>query len=120
MSYSIVMEIIEKEKVRDAWAVISNSDLIEGRGSQVILCLCESKATALRKGKGEYFMRSDCPVEKVSIFRYDGFLYGPVHLVTATKEDKIEDEKREALDEIKAKAIALGLSAEEIKTLCKN
>lgn len=102
---------------QDAFVLWTNTDLTEGRGVQKPLAVCESEATAIRLGKKNGVMGSDCEITKVNIFRFNNMWYGPVHLITQSIDDKLKQNKIDAKNKAIAKAKAAGLTEDDIKAL---
>ena len=109
---------------KTVFAVMSNTDLTEGRGRQYIKHLCELEATAIRLGKGEWIQGANCPVHEVDLFLHESVWYGPVSIEAPSTTDfnaeKILIEKRklqQKRDAVLVKAAELGLSEEEISLL---
>lgn len=109
---------------RTVWVAYTNTDCTEGRGRDVPIAVCATKATALRLARGQYVQGSDGPVRKMELVKIDGKWYAPsaaINVVAPTREDIAAqpalDAKREAV--VKAKAagltdadlLALGLRA---------
>lgn len=74
----------------DAFVVYSNTDLIEGRGSEYPRDICLSEITANRLSKSSYIQRTDCPIYTRKIFRYENMYYGPILLIHPTIADQQE------------------------------
>lgn len=105
-----------EEKVT-VWAVMSNTDLTEGRGREYVKEYCETRSTAVRRGKNGYVQGTHCPVSPVTAFRIGNTYYAPMTITLATPEDhKLEEEINKKIL-ILEKAKALGLSEQELKTL---
>lgn len=67
-----------------AWAVMSNTDLTEGRGKTYPLAYCLDEAVAIAYGKGKHIMGTDCPIKSVYLYKivYNGAcLYFPLDSV---------------------------------------
>lgn len=106
-------------KIEEAtvWAVMTNTDLTEGRGREYVKEYCETKATALRRGKRGYVQGTDCPVGTTTVFKINNTYYAPMDITPSTAEDrKLEDEMYKKL-EVLEKAKTLGLTEQELKTL---
>lgn len=54
-----------------AWAVMGNTDLIEGRGQTYPIAYCLDKSIAVAYGKGKHIMGTDCPIKSVALFKID-------------------------------------------------
>ena len=102
---------------KDAYVVWGNTDNTEGKGFKHPICICELYATAMRKAVGQGVMGSNARVEKVTVYKINGYWYGPVSIVMPSsndvKEQKIFNKKQEVINRAKQ----LGLSNEEIETL---
>lgn len=112
---------VEVTKVKKAWAVSTNTDCSEGRGYEYTFAVCEAKATAIRRGKGNYIQGSDCPVCEVEVYRINNCWYIPMDPVSPTKEDsaqelifQAEEAKRQKIITVLEKAKGLGLTDEEL------
>lgn len=117
-------ELIEVEKIRTAYAVYSNTDLNEGRGSEYLFAICKTKITAERLGDGNYVAGTDCPVREVDVFEYMGMTYGPVFIHQPTQTDIHLQEQKKKCEEAERKKLAaverarnLGLSEEDLTAL---
>lgn len=102
------------------WAVYTNSDLTEGRGSQYVKHFCKTEATALRLAKRGYVQGTDCPVKPVKVLELDGKNVLPtslLHVVQPTEEDIATEAKLVAKRQALEKAKAAGLTDDEIKLL---
>lgn len=102
------------------YVVFTNTDLTEGRGRQVPLYVCKRYTTAVRMSKKKGVMGSDAEVHEVTCKDIEGQLYMPINCVDIylpTREDVVEDDKRIRREQAIARAIALGLSKEDIEAL---
>lgn len=115
---------IKVEHAKTAFAVCSNTDLTEGRGSEYPMHICEAEATAKRLSKGRYVMGTDCPIREVEIFTHKNIWYGPIGIVPPTAEDIFNQHWIDGENEAKRKkeaaierAKSLGLSDEELEAL---
>ena len=111
-------------KERIVYTVWTNQDLTEGRGYEYPLAVCETESTARRLGKGRYVQGSDCSVTETTLYLIANKWYGPVAVVSPTKEDAAAEVKLQAVKAAAAaklaainKARALGLSDEDIAAL---
>lgn len=102
------------------WVAYTNSDLTEGRGYDIPLAICEIEATAIRMARGMYIQGSDGPVKEVKLLQYEGKWYTPTNAINVLKPTEKDlttqkqiNAKRTAYD----KALAAGLSLEEIAAL---
>lgn len=91
-----------KMRLETFYAVYNNSDLNEGRGQQYIWAVCRERDTAVKVGKGQCVMGSDCLVKEVKGFvADDGKLYFPKDGYSIYEEppneqdllDKLKDSK---------------------------
>ncbi len=111
------------EETKKSWVVLVNSDLTEGRGRLVVNAVCEIKATAIRLAKKADVQGSDGRVLEVPTFMkeikgYHGHLtYGPVSITMPTKEDRRYQERIKIRVEAREKALAAGLSLDDIEAL---
>lgn len=116
------MTIIEKEK--DIWVVENNTDLTEGRGGQYAQHVCEKKSTAIRLARKAGVQGSDAAVLAGKGYYIDKKWYYERFLTSPNKEDLLEERRLEEIEVklkeknlILEKAMALGLTAEEIAKL---
>ena len=113
---------------RKIWAVWTNTDLTEGRGAEYVKHYCELETTARRLAKRAYVQGTDARVTETELFYSDGNWYAPGPLVeVGTREDKeaeikilAERERKIARDAVRERALALGLSEEELALLKEN
>ena len=114
MTNKIVLGELE---TKHAWAAWVNSDGTEGRGYQMPLEVCWEQATAIRLGASKDVQGTDATLRKHRVFRIDGLWYAPCNVRAPSREDR---QKQEKLDEAKAiteKALAAGLSEDDIALL---
>ena len=109
------MEIQETKKI---WIAVTNTDCTEGRGFQRPKAICETKATALRLGKKGYIQGSDCPVEEGIAVKVNNRWLVPWPIETASSEDFAAQKRLDEYQAVLNKARELGLTPEDIKTLC--
>lgn len=100
-----------------SWVVISNTDLTEGRGGQVILHHCVSQATAIRLAKGRGVQGSDAHVYEDSLFKINDGWYGNVIPEQQSSEDLKQNARLVKYQAAVRKATDAGLTHEEIKLL---
>lgn len=115
-----------KMEKKTVFAVYTNTDLTEGRGSETVKHYCELRSTAERLAKRGYVQGSDCPIKSVELINGGGlwFRYTPVRVETPTTLDRqVEElrlnEQRHQAEKFAAiqKARMLGLSDEEINAI---
>lgn len=108
---------MEDREEKEAWAVIVNTDLTEGRGSAYVKHICDIEATAVRLAKGADVQGSNGQVSPVTLEKKNSTWFGPVRTEKPTDPDKkyqlVIDAKRDA--EIKARS--LGLTDEDLAAL---
>ncbi|SNZ21701.1 hypothetical protein [Cohaesibacter gelatinilyticus] len=116
------MTDIAEERI--VFAVMTNTDLTEGRGHQYVKHYCWLKATAVRLAIRSYVQGANSPVREQVAYRIGGTWYLPGKIEKATEADKIAqasiDEKQEAADKFDRAveaAIKAGLSEEHIQAL---
>lgn len=109
----------ESMETRKVYAVMSNSDLIEGRGNQYVKAYCETQATAIRIGRKGYIQGGDCPIEVKTLFKPEGETrwHGPVKIEGPTDVDRKAQIKINEQNAALAKARFAGLSEDEIKLI---
>jgi len=101
-------------RTKNAFIVIGNTDLTEGKGQRFPTAICELKATARRIAKHGYVQGTDCPIQDVILTWKDGYWWGPVWVNPGTKADQYEEPIITAQETAIAKAKALGLTDEEV------
>lgn len=107
------------------FAVYTNSDLTEGRGSEYVLYFCRTRSTAVRLSKKNYIMGTDCPIREITGYEIDHKIYlNGVRIQEPNDEDlknetaaRAKQKAIEAKEAALAKAKLLGLSDEDIKAL---
>lgn len=113
-------------KEKKVWVVWQNTDRTEGKGGLRNLATCESRETAIRLGKGQDVMGSDCNITEETAYKlefserrgkvYDCLVPGVIQV--ASPEDKkkqtLREEKEAALE--KARSV---LTEEEIAALLR-
>lgn len=102
---------------KEAWAVIVNSDLIEGRGRNFVKHICEIKATARRLAHKADVQGSNGLVERVLLKKFDGRWCGPVDVVSPTDQDKKDQLVIDARAEAEERALSLGLSDDDLRAI---
>lgn len=75
----------------EAWAIYTNSDLVEGRGVEYIKHYCLLKETAKRLAKGNYVQGTDCPIQKVKLMyntkTNEYYVFLPIQIVKPDKKE---------------------------------
>lgn len=108
---------MEDRETREAWAVIVNTDLTEGRGSVYVKHICDLEATAVRLAKGADVQGSDGRVSRITLEKKNATWLGPVNTKKPTDQDKkyqlVIDAKRDAEN----KARSLGLTDDDLAAL---
>ncbi|MBM2293779.1 hypothetical protein JQX09_17770 [Sulfitobacter pseudonitzschiae] len=106
-------------ETREVFAVISNTDLTEGRGRSYVKAYCETSATARRLAHKGYVQGGNCPIEKRTLYKPEGqnSWLGPVTVEIPTDEDRRQQVALDAQSAALEKARAFGLSEDEIKML---
>lgn len=107
-------------ETKTVWVAYTNSDLTEGRGAQIPLAICELKSTAIRLGAREYVMGTNCPVYPTELVKVDGKWYAPrglIQVLPPTDADVKAQAEYDAAEDAVGKALALGLTPEEIAAI---
>lgn len=111
------MTDIDELETKPVFVVWTNTDLTEGRGHQIPIRVCWSRATARRIAKGQGVMGSDATVEEHKAYRIGRHWHAPCQIIAPSKDDEAQDkvdaEKNKAIE----KAKAAGLSDEDIAAL---
>jgi hypothetical protein len=104
---------------KQVFAVMTNTDLTEGRGRQYIKAFCETEATARRIGHRGYVQGGNCPIEKKMLYKPDGQArwYGPVFVEAPSIEDEKLQSVLDARNAALEKAKSLGLTDDEISQI---
>lgn len=105
---------------RDVWLVLSNTDCTEGRGREYVKYVTETEATAIRLGLKGYVMGSNCPVVKGFAVKINNTWFAPCEIRPPSKEDTTTQERIDRQRAAHQKAIAAGLTDEDIKALGKS
>ena len=104
-------------ETKDAWAVLVNTDLTEGRGRQVVKAICETEATAVRLAHKADVQGSNGCVIRVTLEKKNAAWLGPVEVVPPTADDKknqlVIDARRDAED----RARKMGLTDDDLLAL---
>lgn len=105
------------DKIINGWLISYQLDAVH----EVVTAITESKSVADNlltqlntNPNGLYKM------EKTKIFVIEGQVYGRANLVEPSPEQLREDSRREARKELRQRAIALGLTEEELDELKKD
>jgi hypothetical protein len=105
------------EETKEAWAVLVNTDLTEGRGRRYVKHLCEMEATAVRRAHKADVQGSNGMVVPVELVKRNNTWLGPVEIERPTSDDQktqlVIDAKRKAEE----KARSLGLTDDELAAL---
>jgi hypothetical protein len=106
-------------ETREVYAVISTSDLTEGRGSHYVKAYCETSGTAQRIAYKAYVQGGNCPIEKRTLYKPDGEVswFGPVNIEKPNEGDMNRQVELDSQSEAISKARAAGLSDHEIKLI---
>ncbi len=105
------------------YCVETNTDLTEGRGRQVTIALSSSPSTAIRVSKGQGVQGSDADTVMWEIPVIDGEPMVPLSLikyrmwVEPTQEDRDRDLLENKYQETRMRALAAGLTEEDIQVL---
>lgn len=102
------------------WAVFTTDDLTEGRSGNYLKHLCKCEATALRLAKGNYVQGANCPVKQIQPRYFGGDFWVSVrnlHVVQPSKADEAEQNRITDYREIREKALAAGLTDDDILRL---
>lgn len=108
------MEIEETKTVYVAW---TNSDLTEGRGFMYPLAICETEATAIRRGSGGYVQGANCPVTAETAVKLHRQWLVPGRIEPATDGDKRLQERIDLRNAAFEKARAAGLTDADIEAM---
>ena len=108
------IEIQDTKIVYVAW---TNTDLTEGRGSQIPLFVTEIPETAARLGAKGYVMGSPCPITEAIAVKVKNRWLIPGQIIGSTREDDALKAKRELRESAIEKAKSAGLSDEDIAAM---
>jgi hypothetical protein len=99
------------------FAAVSNTDLTEGKGFNIMLAACTLEATARRYAQGKGVMGGNANVNKIAAYKINGAWHFAGQIISPTAADmnaqKIIDARNQAHD----KAYKLGLTPEDIAAL---
>jgi len=104
-------------RIKNVWIAWTNTDLTEGRGHSVPLCVCELRATAQRLGRRGSVQGSDCKIEEALAIEMDNRWYFPGTLTLASKEDQETQAMCDAIAEATKRAKKAGVSEEDLALL---
>ena len=102
---------------KNIFIVWTNTDLTEGRGHQVPVAFCESRATAVRLSKRAGVQGTDADVQPFPAIKHQGSWCAPFRMTIATDADKKQEIALEERARIIEKAIASGMTKEELASL---
>jgi N-acetylglucosamine-6-phosphate deacetylase len=111
------MSDIKIQDTKDVWVAWANTDNTEGRGFDYPKYVCQTEATAIRKGKNGFVQGSNCPVSKSIAIKIDNTWLVPGKIVQATSQDmrfQIELDRRRSLIE---KAKKAGFTDDDLKLM---
>jgi len=80
----LTLEELTTRIVFVAWV---NTDLTEGRGAQIPLCICESKATAIRLGRAKDAQGTNASITKEIAIHINGKWHAPARIVSPSSKD---------------------------------
>jgi hypothetical protein len=106
--------ITDSKKV---WLVFANTDNTEGRGKEYIKHVTEIEATAVRLGRKGYVQGGNCPIVRGHAVKINGTWFIPVEIVSPTKDDISAQKRITIRREAYEKAVAAGMSDDDIKAL---
>jgi len=102
------------------WVAFTNTDLTEGRGTDIPHAVCKLEATAIRKARNIYVQGSNGPVKKFEVIDVDGMQHVPLECVRVLPpalddipEQATIDQRRGVIQRLKA----LGAADEDIDFL---
>ncbi len=105
------------KQTQKVYVVISNTDLTEGRGHPLPIHVCKIEATARRLAEKKGVMGSPANIQSFESHFESGWWYGPVYIVSPSKDDEriqaLTDTRNAAIE----KAKAAGLSDEIIAAI---
>jgi len=103
------MQHVEVGQLTELFGVFTNTDRNEGRGSPVLVCVCENLLTAKDVAKGKGVMGSDADVHNVTVVKANNGKYyvvdsAPIKIFSKPKEyfreralEKLTEEELELL-----------------------
>lgn len=118
--YNTLRQALEAETAQ-FWVVVSNTDLVEGRGRPIYQHYCYLRSTAIRLANGLGVQGSVAPVRLVTLVRgTNGSWYNPdgsIIPVMPTQADQLAEHANLERDRVVQLAIDAGLTEEEIEVL---
>lgn len=110
------LEITDEKLV---YLTMTNENLTDGRGEQVVLHVCWHEETAVRLGKGKYVMGSDCPVQRAWAVKINGRWHVPARIEIENATDKLVRAANEERKRVIGKMREAGFTEEEIAAVGK-
>lgn len=104
-------------ETKQAWAVIGNTDLTEGRGTQFFMSYHWLKASAIAAGLKKYIMGSDCPVQAITLYKHGSWWYGPVLVRDPTEHDKAAQKLMDKAEDVLERAKTAGITKDDLELL---
>lgn len=99
----------------------TNSDLTEGKGTDIPIAVCKLESTAKRLANKRYVQGSNGPVRKIDLKWIDGHWYGKSNdcfLITyPTREDEKAQELQDKRTTIIQRIKATGVSDDDLKLI---
>lgn len=105
------------QETKEAFAVLVNTDLTEGRGRQYIKHICETEATARRLAKKADVQGTNGTVLTITLEKRNAAWFGPVYVEPPTDADKMAQLRLDAIRDAEQKALSLGLTTDDIANL---
>lgn len=105
------------EETKEAFAVVVNTDLTEGRGSNYVKNICELEATAVRLARKADVQGTDGTVMRVTLIKRNATWFGPIQLVYSSEDDRRMQTVMNANRAAEEKARNLGLTDEDLAAL---
>lgn len=102
------------------FAVVTNSDLTEGRGASITLASCTSHVTAKRLARRKGVQGLNADVLPIKIYNIDGVMYAPAFIQRPNAEDQLVIDRELRREEAKKRLEDLGVSAEELTVLIQD
>ncbi|MEO0622808.1 MAG: hypothetical protein AAF183_11315 [Pseudomonadota bacterium] len=114
------MEQPSDRETKEVWAVVRNTDDVEGRGRAYIAHFCELPATAYRLAKGKGVQGGPADVDRIILEKRGRHWLGPVEVELPTSDDKQAQKRRDDRDAALRRAQQLGLTKDEIEAIRRN